>query len=162
MPRAVPASCAASCALHSRRASVFAKSFLDFLSSCCATQYLRETGEPRNPRDLLKHSLILGPAGNRSSNWVFHRKGRRTTVHVEPRLATSSNESAIAAAIAGLGIAATATWGCRAELERGLLVSVLNGWKMGFMELNALSTAGRAAKPAARAFVEYLAAALHE
>jgi len=125
-------------------------------------EYLQENGEPKSPGDLLRHSLILGPAGNRSSSWVFHRKGRRTAVRIEPRLTTSSNESAIAAAIACLGIAATATWGCRAELERGSLVSVLNGWKMGAMDLNALFPAGRAAKPAARAFVEYLATALHE
>ena len=110
--------------------------------------------------DLRKHSLIVGPGGNRSSNWVFHRNGRRAAVRVEPRLATSSNEVAIAAAIASLGIAATATWGCRAELERGSLVSVLNGWNMGTAQMNALFPAGRAAKPAARAFVEYLAAAL--
>ena len=123
-------------------------------------KYLRESGEPRSPLDLMKHSLILGPAGNRSTTWVFHRQGRRTSVRIEPRLTTSSNESAIAAAIAGLGIVATAAWGCRAELERGSLVSVLNGWTMGSMELNALFPAGRAAKPAARAFVEFLAAAL--
>ena len=123
-------------------------------------KYLREVGEPRSPGDLRKHSLIVGPGGNRSSNWVFHRNGRRAAVRVEPRLATSSNEVAIAAAIASLGIAATATWGCRAELERGSLVSVLNGWNMGTAQMNALFPAGRAAKPAARAFVEYLAAAL--
>ena len=123
-------------------------------------KYLRETSEPKTPGDLRKHSLIVGPGGNRSSSWVFHRKGRRSAVLIEPRLTSSSNEGAIAAAIAGLGIAATATWGCRAELERGSLVSVLNGWHMGTMELSALFPAGRAAKPAARAFVEYLAAAL--
>jgi DNA-binding transcriptional LysR family regulator len=123
-------------------------------------KYLRETSEPKAPRDLLKHSLIVGPGGNRSSNWVFHRKGRRSAVRIEPRLACSTNEGTVAAAIAGLGIAATATWGCRAELERGSLVSVLNGWTMGTMELSAVFPAGRAAKPAARAFVEYLAAAL--
>jgi len=123
-------------------------------------KYLRETGEPKRPLDLTKHSLIRGPAGNRSTTWVFHRKGRRTSVRIEPRLTTSSNESAIAAAMAGLGIVATATWGCRAELERGSLVSVLSGWTMGSMELNALFPAGRAAKPAARAFVEFLAAGL--
>ena len=123
-------------------------------------KYLRETGEPKSPGDLRKHSLILGPAGNRSSNWAFHRKGRRAVVRIEPRLTSSSNEGAIAAAIACLGIAATATWGCRAEIERGTLVSVLSGWKMGTVELSALFPAGRATKPAARAFVEYLAAAL--
>src|SRR5262245_23079546 len=43
-------------------------------------KYLRENGEPKSPADLGKHSLILGPAGNRSTTWVFQRKGRRTSV----------------------------------------------------------------------------------
>src|SRR5262245_57775949 len=57
-------------------------------------KYLRETGEPKSPGELPKHSLILGPGGNRSRHWVFHRKGKATTVRVEPRLTSSSNEGA--------------------------------------------------------------------
>jgi DNA-binding transcriptional LysR family regulator len=49
---------------------------------------------------------------------------------------------------------------CRAELESGALVRVLPDWEMGHADVKAILTAGRGAKPAARAFVEFLAAEL--
>jgi len=123
-------------------------------------KYLREAGTPKNPGELLKHSLIVGPGGNRSSNWVFHRNGKRSSIRIQGHLTSSSNEGAVAAAMAGLGIVATVIWGCRAEVERGSLVSVLSGWTMDTVELNAVFPAGRAAKPSARGFADYLAASL--
>jgi DNA-binding transcriptional LysR family regulator len=51
---------------------------------------------------------------------------------------------------------------CRRELERGELVRLLPEWDAGTVELNAVYPSGKAAKPAARAFVHYLIAALHE
>jgi len=50
----------------------------------------------------------------------------------------SSNEGAIAAAVANLEIVSTALWGCRAELESGALVRVLGDWEMESVEVNAV------------------------
>jgi hypothetical protein len=41
-------------------------------------------------------------------------------------------------------------------------VRLLPEWEAGTIELNAVYASGRAAKPSARAFVDYLIAALHE
>jgi DNA-binding transcriptional LysR family regulator len=51
---------------------------------------------------------------------------------------------------------------CRRELDRGELVRLLPEWDAGAVELNAVYPNGRAAKPSARAFVDYLIAALNE
>jgi DNA-binding transcriptional LysR family regulator len=67
---------------------------------------------------------------------------------------------AIAAAVEGLGIVMSPLGACRRELERGELVRLLPEWDAGMAELNAVYASGRAAKPSARAFVEYLIAAL--
>ncbi len=88
--------------------------------------------------------------------------GQRVTIRVEGRLNISSNEVAIAASVANLGIVSTALWGCRAELESGVLVRVLDNWEMESVEVNALFPAGHATKPSARAFVDYLADGLPE
>jgi DNA-binding transcriptional LysR family regulator len=69
---------------------------------------------------------------------------------------------AIAAAVEGLGIVMTPLGACRRELERGELVRLLPEWDAGTVELNAVYASGRAAKPSARAFVDYLIAAIHE
>jgi DNA-binding transcriptional LysR family regulator len=122
--------------------------------------YLQRAGIPKSPQDLADHSLIVGPTGVKPGNWTFKRNGHTKTLRVEGRLNITTNEGAIAAAIAGLGIVSTAVWGCRIELTNGTLVQVLDEWSMESVEVNALFPAGRAAKPAARAFADYLTKAL--
>jgi DNA-binding transcriptional LysR family regulator len=77
-------------------------------------------------------------------------------------LAIRASLGAIAAAVEGLGIVMTPLGACRRELESGELVRLLPEWDAGTVELNAVYASGRAAKPSARAFVDYLIAALHE
>jgi DNA-binding transcriptional LysR family regulator len=119
--------------------------------------YLERRGRPRNPGDLAVHAVIVGPGGAGPNAWTFTKDGRRTSVRVEGQLTTAANEGAVAGAVAGLGITLTSLWGCRAELERGDLVQVMEDWTMDPVELHALFPAGRAASPAARAFIDYLA-----
>jgi DNA-binding transcriptional LysR family regulator len=72
------------------------------------------------------------------------------------------NQAAVAAAVAGLGILSIGLWNCRAELASGELVQVLPNWHLKPIELHAVFAAGRATKPAARAFADYLASVLQE
>jgi DNA-binding transcriptional LysR family regulator len=80
----------------------------------------------------------------------------------EGKLRIRASLGAIAAAVEGLGIVMTPLGACRWELESGELVRLLPEWDAGTVELNAVYASGRAAKPSARAFVEYLIAALRE
>jgi len=122
--------------------------------------YLKRVGWPETPNELSRHSLIVGPSSSLSGSWQFEREGRRETVRAKGRVSTSSNEAAVAAATTGLGIVSTVLWGCRKELEEGRLVRLLCDWKTESVELHAVFPAGRAAKVAARAFVEHLASRL--
>ena len=122
--------------------------------------YLARRGRPRSPSDLASHDVIIGPGASRPDAWSFAKDERRTSVRVEGRLTIAANEGATASAVAGLGVTSTSLWGCRAELERGALERVLEDWTMEPVEAHALFPAGRAANPAARAFVDYFATAL--
>ena len=122
--------------------------------------YLAKAGMPESPGELANHSLIVGPAGVTPAGWSFQCNGRTTSIRAEGRLIATVNEGATAAAVAGLGILSTLEWGCRAELASGTLVEVLADWKMDSIEIHAVYPAGRAAKPSARAFVDYLRSAL--
>ncbi len=117
--------------------------------------YLAKAGMPASPASLADHALITGSGGLATSAWVFTKDGRHTSIRVEGRLMATVNEGATAAAVAGLGIMRNSLWGCRAELERGDLVQVLPDWTIEPIELHAVFPAGRAAAPAARAFVDY-------
>jgi DNA-binding transcriptional LysR family regulator len=124
--------------------------------------YLARAGSPDTPESLANHEVIVGPLGE-ELNWrTFRRDGRITSAPFGGRLTVSAKQAAIAAAVAGLGIVSTAFWLCRAELASGALVKVLADWQLEPIELHAVFTAGRAAKPSARAFADYLATALRE
>jgi DNA-binding transcriptional LysR family regulator len=124
--------------------------------------YLRRAGVPQAPEDLGNHAIIFGPASRNSSAWAFRKAGTDVSVQVESRLYLTVHEAAVAAAVAGLGILSGGFLGCRAELASGALVQVLPDWNMDRIDVHALFPAGRAAKPAARAFADYLAGALAE
>ncbi|RBP14325.1 DNA-binding transcriptional LysR family regulator [Roseiarcus fermentans] len=123
--------------------------------------YLARRGRPRNPEDLASHAVIIGPGGASGPNaWTFRKSGQTRSVRVEGQLTTAVNEAAVAGAVAGLGITLTSLWGCRAEIERGDLTRIMEDWTMAPVEAHALFPSGRAASPAARAFIDYLAAEL--
>ncbi len=119
--------------------------------------YLERRGRPQNPADLASHAVIIGPGATAPNAWNFTRNGRLLSVRVDGRLMTATNEGATAAAAAGLGITLTSLWGCRAEIERGDLIRIMEDWAMEPVEAHALFPPGRAASPAARAFIDYLA-----
>ena len=93
----------------------------------------------------------------RPDGWVFRSHGKSVSVRLDASLNISVNEAAITAAVAGLGIASTSTWGCSQELQHGSLVRVLADWEMGMVDVHAVLPAGRVSKPASRAFVDFLA-----
>lgn len=62
-----------------------------------------------------------------------------------------------AAALAGLGIVSSGLLGCAEELKNGTLLRVLGGWDIGSGDIHVILPAGRAAKPSARAFADFIA-----
>jgi DNA-binding transcriptional LysR family regulator len=123
--------------------------------------YLDQAGTPAAPADLLRHAIILGPGGL-GGQWSFRKGDTTTSCQVKGRLIARESEGAIAAAVAGLGIVMAAYSACQREVESGELVRLFPDWDAGTVELNAVFIGGRAAKPSARAFIEYLIAALRE
>jgi DNA-binding transcriptional LysR family regulator len=83
--------------------------------------YLRRAGRPTVPADLNLHTIIAGPMS--SERWTFEKNGRQVSLRLEGRLIVSANEGAVAAAVAGLGIASTGSIASRKELVRRRLVA---------------------------------------
>jgi len=123
--------------------------------------YLDKALPWHEPADLPQHAIILGPA-SLGGHWSFRKNDTVISINAEGRLTVRTSEGAIATAAAGLGIVMTPLGACRRELESGKLVRLLPDWNAGSVELNALFIGGSRAKPSARAFVDYLIAALQE
>jgi len=123
--------------------------------------YLARAGIPRTPEDLATHRAVIGVIGT-GPGWTFKRAGHEdVTVRLDGQVMANQNEAAVAAAVAGMGIVSTTREGCRAELESGALVELLPEWDRGSLDVHAVFVDGRAAKPAAKAFAEFLAGALN-
>jgi DNA-binding transcriptional LysR family regulator len=119
--------------------------------------YLRRAGRPKVPADLSSHAIVAGPMG--SDRWTFEKDGRRVSLSLEGRVVVSANEAAVAAAVAGLGIARTGIIASRKELANRMLLRVLPDWDMGAVDVHAVFPSGRAAKAAARALADHMVGA---
>lgn len=120
-----------------------------------APSYLSQAPALEYPGDLANHTVIVGPS-RLGHSWSFQKDGKATSVRVDGQLSVTVNEVSIAAAVAGLGIVSMTLAGCLKELEDGILVRLLPDWDMGSVDIHAVFAAGRAAKPSARAFAEFL------
>jgi len=116
--------------------------------------YLRRAGRPKVPADLNSHALLVGPMA--ADRWTFEKNGRQVSLRPEGRVVVSANEGAVAAAVAGLGIASTGVIAAGKPLASRKLVRVLPDWDTGSVEVHAVFPAGRATKAAARALADHM------
>jgi DNA-binding transcriptional LysR family regulator len=124
--------------------------------------YLERAGTPKAPTDLPNHTCIVGPASQGLEGWAFERDGKKTSVRVEGKYILNGTDSATKAAVAGLGIVSSTHLSCLEEFQNGALVRVLPEWEMGEADINVVLPAGRAAKPSARAFSDFMVAEFKE
>ena len=116
--------------------------------------YLRRAGRPKVPADLNSHALLVGPMA--ADRWTFEKNGRQVSLRPEGRVVVSANEGAVAAAVAGLGIASTGVIAAGKPLASRKLVRLLPDWDTGSVEVHAVFPAGRATKAAARALADHM------
>ena len=124
--------------------------------------YLRRRGAPAGPAELVHHDCLGGPIDAAREIWTFERGGNREEVAVDVRLRTGSGVGVIACAVAGLGVAIASTWMCAQELEDGRLVRILEEYALEPIGAYVVFTSGRQPSRKARAFSDYLSAALDE
>ncbi|WP_131194564.1 LysR family transcriptional regulator [Lichenihabitans psoromatis] len=120
-----------------------------------APSYLKTAPALNVPADLAAHAIIVGPQG--VGDWTFRKGGTAASVRLEGRLRITVLQGAYLAAVEGMGIVLTTLPAFRREFGSGALVQVLPEWDLGSVDVHAVFTSGRAAKPSARAIVDYFA-----
>jgi DNA-binding transcriptional LysR family regulator len=120
-----------------------------------APSYLRTAPALNVPADLAAHAIIVGPQG--VGDWIFRKGGTTASVRLDGRLRITVLQGAYLAAVEGMGIVLTTVPAFRREFASGALVQVLPDWDLGSVDVRAVFTNGRAAKPSARAIVAYFA-----
>jgi DNA-binding transcriptional LysR family regulator len=96
---------------------------------CASPAYLAQHGTPLNPRDLSTHDIIVFEGLNAAQSWTFHAGKSRIDVPFQPRLSVNTAETAIDAAIAGLGITRVLSYQIASAERAGELVTLLEDFE---------------------------------
>ena len=109
---------------------------------------------PRRPEDLVQHTIVSAAGVNPVSEWRFNDDGKPLLQRLQPRMRTTTNDSAIAAAAAGLGIARLLSYQVAAHVRSGALQVVLEAFEAAPLPVHVVHHEGRRATQKVRAFVD--------
>lgn len=129
---------------------------------CGAPSYLAERGTPQRPEDLLGHTLISANAVTPAPEWRFRIDTEQRTVKLAPRLFTTTNDAAIAAAVSGFGLTRLMSYQVDARVRSGELRLVLEGFELAPLPVHLVHREGRHASHKARAFIDLAIERLRE
>jgi DNA-binding transcriptional LysR family regulator len=127
---------------------------------CAAPAYLKAHGTPRTPADLASHSMIFASPVTSVLEWRFEKDRTITRVRLAPRLTVTANDSALEAALQGLGITRLLSYQVGQHLQSGALKTVLTGFESPRIPVHVVHREGRQGAAKVRAFVDLMAARL--
>ncbi|MFO1253458.1 MAG: LysR substrate-binding domain-containing protein [Inhella sp.] len=121
---------------------------------CASPEYLARHGTPQRPEDLTQHRVVAAAGSQASVEWKLFREGQAHNVRLSPRLMTTTNETALATALSGLGLTRLLSYQVREHLQSGALVEVLADHAPPTLPLHLVHREGRYASSKARAFLD--------
>jgi DNA-binding transcriptional LysR family regulator len=119
---------------------------------CASPEYLAARGTPRTPADLSQRDAIAFSLSTSPEDWSF---ASGETLSPPTRLVVNSNDVAIAAAVAGRGVARVLSYQIAPELRAGKLQIVLAEFEPPPVPISGVYAEGRRAAAKVRAFVDF-------
>ncbi|MGR9012739.1 MAG: LysR family transcriptional regulator, partial [Gammaproteobacteria bacterium] len=120
---------------------------------CASPAYLAEHGTPDRPSDLANHLVVASSAVSPAIEWKF-AEGR--VVRVKPRLTVSSNDSAIAAVLLGMGVTRLLSYQIASYQASGQLQTILSDFEPEPIPIHVIHREGRYASAKVRTFVDLM------
>ena len=121
---------------------------------CAAPGYLKKHGIPQSPGDLAMHTIVSAAAVTPTPEWRMLESGEPRVVKVQARMITTTNDSAVAAAVSGFGLTRLLSYQVADQLRDGKLKTVLTEFEPVALPVHLLHREGRHASPKARAFLD--------
>jgi LysR family transcriptional regulator for bpeEF and oprC len=130
-----------------------------YLSTCASPSYLNAHGQPAHPDELHTHRCInhFSPRTGKNFDWVFGKDGVRVQAALPGFIALDDENSYVAAAEAGLGVAQIPAFVLKEAMERGALQLVLGDWLAEPAPLHVVYPENRHLSQKIRVFVDWLA-----
>ena len=123
---------------------------------CASPRYLKQHGEPREPGDLARHTVVSASPVSPSAEWRFGAGKASVTSKVRPRLSVTSNDAAIHAALLGFAVTRLMSYQVAAHLAAGRLKRVLAAYEPPPLPIHVMHLHGRQASAKVRTFVDLL------
>ncbi len=117
--------------------------------------YLERHGLPQKPSDLMHHDCIAWSSVEPLNSWWFREGATDRTFPVRTRLSTSSADSAISAAHAGLGLVQTTSYQADPGLRDGRLALVLRAFECAPTPVSLVYARQRLLPLKVRAFIDF-------
>ena len=127
---------------------------------CASPEYLARNGVPQHPADLLRHTIIAASGISPRVEWKFGAVDDPTMVRMKPRLMVTSNDSAIDAAVVGLGICRLLSYQIAEQLRDGRLKIILAEYEEAPWPVHVLHRESKFGSSKVRNFIDLLAAHL--
>lgn len=130
-----------------------------YFATCAAPAYLAAHGQPVHPDDLARHRCInhFSPRTGKIFDWVFAKGGVRIQAALAGHVALDDENSYLAAAEAGLGIAQIPAFIVKEAMEHDRLELVLGDWFPEPVALNVVYPQNRHLSGKIRVFVDWIA-----
>jgi len=135
-----------------------------YFATCAAPSYLAIHGQPGHPDELAQHQCInhFSPRTGKTVDWVFSKNEARVQTSLRGHIALEDENSYVAAAAAGLGIAQIPAFVLKEAMERHTLELVLGDWFPEPAPLYVVYPQNRHLSSKVRVFVDWVAALLSE
>ena len=122
-----------------------------------APKYLRKHGTPKRPQDLAAHNALIYSSVQGDAIWrLSAARGAPVTVPVSGRLRSNNLSAVLAAARAGLGVAALPRYVAGDSLAAGQVVEVLKDHALPEQEIHAVYPSPRLVPGKVQAFIAFL------
>jgi LysR family transcriptional regulator for bpeEF and oprC len=135
-----------------------------YFATCAAPSYIAKYGRPQHPDDLVRHRCInhFSPLTGKLIDWVFSKNAIRVQTSLQGHIALEDENSYVAAAEAGLGIAQIPAFVLKEAMEHGSLDLVLGDWFPEPSPLYVVYPQHRHLSGRIRVFVDWVAALLSD
>lgn len=121
---------------------------------CASPGYLATHGIPTSPDDLHAHTIVSASSVTPNPDWKLVERGVPRNIRLQARMVTTTNDSAIVAAIGGFGLTRLLSYQVTKHLRSGKLKTVLPDFEPAALPVHVVHREGRQVPQRVRAFLD--------
>ena len=123
---------------------------------CASPEYLKRRGAPKHPTDLIEHDCVTLTPNESATEWVFIHGKRIEKYAVRSRLTVTTAETAVEAAVAGVGITHLFCYQVSKPIAEGQLTVLIREFEPPPFPVHLVYAGDRRMPQKLRAFIDFV------